>query len=590
MNTPTFQQERWRLDDLFRSPEEVEQAFQEIEERVTAIESWREKLTPTISAETFLHLLQEIEALNRLAYRIYGYAHLRFAENTQDQAAQNLLGRVRQFMALMENRLLFVFLWWRNLDEENAQRLMAHAGDYRYYLEKQRLYRPHTLSESEEKIINLKDVTGVTTIITLYSAITNRYVFRLEVDGETKELTRGELMVYARHHDPDLRARAYQELYRVYGNDGSILGQMYQAVVRDWYNENVILRKYPSPIAVRNLHNHLPDEVVDTLLDVCRTNAEVFRRYFRLKARLLGMERLRRYDIYAPVAKAEKTYDFATAAQMVLDAFHRFDPRIADLARRVFAEHHLDSEVRKGKSSGAFCSTVTPDLTPWVLVNYQGRADDIATLAHELGHAVHSLLASHHTVFTQHAPLPLAETASTFGEMLLIDALLAQEQDEAVRRDILFRQIDDNYATILRQAYFALFEKQAHEMVQQGASVDDLSAAYLENLRDQFGDAVELSDEFRWEWVSIPHFYHSPFYVYAYAFGQLLVLALYQRYKEEGAAFKERYINLLASGGSKPPMEMLAEAGVDVRQAEFWQGGFDIIRGWVDQLEALLGH
>lgn len=589
MNAPvTFQQQRWRLDDLFTSPQEAEQAFQEVEQRVVAIEAWRDKLTPDIPAEQFLALLREMEDLHRLAHRIYGYANLRFSENTQDQEAQNMLGKVRQFMALMGNRLLFFELWWRNLDEENAQRLMAAAGDYRYYLEKQRLYRPYTLSEPEEKIINLKDVTGVDALITLYSAITNRYVFRLEVDGEVKELTRGELMVYARHHDPDLRARAYQELYRVYGNDGAILGQMYQAVVRDWYNEHVLLRKYPSPISVRNLSNHLPDEVVDTLLEVCRDNAEVFRRFFRLKARVLGMERLRRYDIYAPVTKADKTYDFATAAQMVLDAFRRFDPRIADLARKVFAEHHLDSEVRQGKSGGAFCSTVTPDLTPWVLVNYQGRADDIATLAHELGHAVHSMLASHHSLFTQHAPLPLAETASTFGEMILIDALLEQESDEAVRRDILFRQVDDNYATILRQAYFALFEKQAHDMVQQGASVEDLAKAYMDNLRDQFGDAVALSDEFRWEWVSIPHIYHAPFYVYAYAFGQLLVLALYRRYKEEGEAFKERYINLLATGGSKPPMEMLAEAGVDVSQAAFWQGGFDIIRGWIDQLEAMM--
>ncbi len=588
MSTATFQQERWRLDDLFSSPEEVERAFQEVEQRVAAIEAWRAKLTPDIPAEEFLSLLREMESLLRLAHRIHGYAGLRFSENTQDQEALNLLGRVRQFMALMENRLLFVELWWRQLDEENAQRLMAQAGDYRYYLEKQRLYRPHTLSEAEEKIINLKDVTGITAIITLYSALTNRYVFRLEVEGEVKELTRGELMVYARHHDPDLRARAYQELYRVYGNDGTILGQMYQAVVRDWYNEHVLLRKYASPIAVRNLHNHLPDEVVDTLLAVCQENAEVFRRFFRLKARVLGMDRLRRYDLYAPVAKSDKTYDFATAVQMVLDAFRRFDPQIADLAQRVFAEHHLDSEVRKGKSGGAFCSTVTPDLTPWVLVSYQGRADDIATLAHELGHAVHSMLASHHSIFTQHAPLPLAETASTFGEMLLIEALLEQEHDQAVRRDILFRQVDDNYATILRQAYFALFEKQAHDLVQQGASVDDLAQAYLDNLRHQFGDAVELSDEFRWEWVSIPHLYHAPFYVYAYAFGQLLVLALYRRYKEEGEAFKGRYLNLLASGGSKPPMEMLAEAGVDVSRPAFWQGGFDIIRGWIDQLEEMV--
>lgn len=583
-----FTQGRWSLADLFAGPEEIPGALKQLEEQVAAFEQrYRDALRPDLDADTFLTLLKEMEDLNRLAHRIYSFASLWFSEDTQNTQAQNLLGQVRQAMAMLQNRLLFFELWWRNLDEENAQRLMAAAGDYRYFLEKQRLYRPHTLSEPEERIINLKDVTGVSALITLYSAITNRYVFRIEVDGEVKELTRGELMVYARHHDPDLRARAYQELYRVYGEDGAILGQIYQAVVRDWYNENIVLRKFPTPISARNLSNHLPDEVVETLLEVCRQNAEVFRRYFRLKARWLGIEHLRRYDIYAPVVQAEKTYDFPTAAQMVLDAFRRFDPKVADLARRVFVEQHLDSEVRRGKRSGAFCATVTPDLTPWVLVNYQGRADDVATLAHELGHAVHSLLAAHHTIFTQHAPLPLAETASTFGEMLLIDALLEQERDEQVRTDILFRQVDDNYATIMRQAYFALFEKTAHDMVQQGASVDDLAQAYLDNLREQFGDAVEISDEFRWEWVSIPHIYHTPFYVYAYAFGQLLVLALYRRYKEEGEAFKPRYLRLLAAGGSQAPMDILREAGVDVTQPAFWQGGFDIIRAWVEQLEAL---
>ena len=583
----TYAQTRWSLNDLFDSPQAALAAFDRLDALVAEVEARRADLRPDITADAFLDLLQRMEAIDRLANRIYGYAHLRFSENTQDEEAQNLLGQVRQRMAGIQNRLLFFDLWWKALDDENAERLMAASGDYRYYLEKMRLYRPHTLSEAEEKVINLKDTTGTMALITLYSAITNRYTFKIEVDGETKELTRGELMVYARHHDPDLRAAAYQELYRVYGHDGAILGQIYQNVVRDWYNENVVLRKFSSPIAVRNLANHLPDEVVETLLTVARENAEVFRRFFRLKARWLGMERLRRYDIYAPVAKSDKTYDFAQAVDMVLSAYRRFHPKMAELAEKVLAENHLDSEVRKGKTGGAFCSTLTPDLTPWVLVSYQGRPDDAATLAHELGHAVHSLLASHHTAFTQHAILPLAETASTFGEMLLVDMLLEQETDEAVRRDLLFRQVDDNYATIMRQAYFALFEKQAHDMVREGASVNDLADAYMENLRDQFGDAVELSDEFRWEWVSIPHIYHAPFYVYAYAFGQLLVLSLYQRYQEEGEAFIPRYLDLLAAGGSRPPMQILQEAGVDVTQAAFWEGGFGLIRRWVEQLEAL---
>ncbi len=299
------------------------------------------------------------------------------------------------------------------------------------------------------------------------------------------------------------------------------------------------------------------------------------------------MEKLRRYDIYAPVAKTEKTYAYADAAEMVLESFSAFNPEVGSLAKRLFDENHIDSEVRKGKRGGAFCSTVTPDLTPWVLVNYQSKPDDVATLAHELGHAIHSLLAAHHSLFTQHSSLPLAETASTFGEMMLVDRLLAEESDPLVRRDMLFRQIDDAYATIQRQAYFALFERKAHELIVNGASVAELSDAYLENLRDQFGDSVELGDEFRWEWVSIPHIYHVPFYVYAYAFGQLLVLSLYQQYKEEGESFKPRYLKILSAGGSEAPVKILKDAGIDIYQDSFWQGGFDVIDRLVSELEKI---
>ena len=252
---------------------------------------------------------------------------------------------------------------------------------------------------------------------------------------------------------------------------------------------------------------------------------------------------------------------------MVLDSFEQFDPQLARLALRVFEKNHIDSEVRKGKRGGAFCLSAAPQLTPWVQLNFQGRAEDVATMAHELGHAIHSMLADDHTLFTFHPSLPLAETASTFGEMMLTDRLLKEESSEDVRRDLIFKQIDDAYATIQRQAFFSLFERQAHEMIHQNATVDEISAAYLQNLRLQFGDGVELSDEFRWEWVSIPHIYNVPFYVYAYAFGQLLVLALYRQYQTEGETFKPRYLSLLAAGGSKAPVKLLAEAGLDVHQA-----------------------
>jgi oligoendopeptidase F len=585
----TYTLSPWSLSDLFAAHDspEMKAGFDELDEKVIKFEALRPSLAPDMTQESFLEMVHQLEAIARLEYRISGYASLSFSANTQDQVIQAFMASVDSRLAVIGNRTLFFSLWWKELDDPAAERLMVGSGDYHYWLEEMRHFKPHTLSEAEEKVVNIKDVTGARAIVNLYDTITNRYVFKMTVDGKVKELTRGEISVYARSHDPALRAAAYQELYRVYGQDGAILGQMYQTLVRDWRNENVDMRHFSNPIAVRNLANDIPDDVVDTLLGVCQDNIPLFQKFFQLKARWLGLEHLRRYDIYAPVAKTDKKYDFNQAASMVFDAFHNFEPRLEELARRVLEQDHLDSEVRRGKSSGAFCATLAPDVTPWVLVNYQGEPNDVATLAHELGHAIHAQLAADHSLFTFHSSLPLAETASTFGEMMLVDHLLATDSDASVRQALLFRQVDDAYATVMRQAQFALFERQAHDMVQHDATVDELSSAYMDNLRTQFGDAVAVSDEFRWEWVSIPHIYQTPFYVYAYTFGQLLVLSLYQQYKNEGNAFKPRYLKLLSSGGSQSPDRILTDAGINMHSSSFWQGGFDVISGLISQLEAI---
>ena len=585
----TYQPSPWSLTDLFPSPDgpEIEAAFKELETRTSSFEAYRQQLSSDIDYETFEQIVKDLEEITLEARKLYNYPSLWFAADTQDQKAQALYARVQQFMAHVQNQTLFFSLWWKELDEDKANELMARSGDYRYWLEEMRHFKPYTLSEAEEKIINIKDVNGIQALVTLYDAITNRYAFKVEVDGEEREMTRGQLMALVHSSNPDHRAAAYQELYRIYGDDGSILGQMYQTLIRDWRAEKVELRGYASPISARNLVNDLPDDLVNTLFDVCRENADVFQRYFTLKAKWLKMDKLRRYDIYAPVVESGKTYSFDDAVKLSLDAFANFTPRIAELAQKVFDENHVDSEVRKGKQDGAFCASVVPGHTPYVKINFQGKPIDVTTLAHELGHAIHAMLASKHNVFTFHAALPMAENASTFGEMLLVDRLLEIEDDPAVRRDILFRQVDGAYATIMRQIFFAMFEVTAHDMVAEGATVEQLCEAYYDNLKAQFGDSVEISEEFKWEWVSIPHFLHVPFYVYAYSFGQLLVFSLYQQYKEDGENFKPRYIKILEAGGSASPMDICAEAGLDITRPEFWQGGFDVIRQMVRELEAM---
>ena len=582
----------WDLSELLSEPSE--QAFAtrlaDLDAAVAAFERRRGDLHPDMNPAAFLEILREYEALNNRIQVLAGYAALWFYSDTSSQEALTFRNRVQQAATTAGNRMLFFTLWWRSLSDDEAWRLLpaeGEHGDYRHYLQDLRRFKPHTLDEKSEQIINLKDQNGVEAVMTLYAMLTNRLEFSLEVDGQTLQLTRDELMSYAFTPEPELRAAAYRELYRVYAQEANLLGQIYVSRVRDWYDEQVGLRGYASPIAVRNLDNDIPDRAVEVLLEVSQQNAPLFQRYFRLKAGWLGMDRLRRYDLYAPLATSDRKIAYGDAVRSVLETFDNFHPQFAAHAERVLAENHLDSEIRKAKRGGAFCFTVLPRYTPWVLVNYAGRVRDVATLAHELGHAIHSMLASGHSSLTQHASLPLAETASVFSEMLMTDRLLREEPDPLARRELLAAAVDDVYATVLRQAYFVLFEIDAHDAIRAGRSTDDLSEIYLGKLREQFGDSVELPPEFRYEWLAIPHIYQTPFYCYAYSFGQLLVLSLYRRYQEEGEAFKPGYLRLLSYGGSARPENVLAEVGIDVTDRSFWQGGFDLVRERIDELESV---
>ncbi|MDH3676075.1 MAG: M3 family metallopeptidase, partial [Anaerolineae bacterium] len=366
----------------------------------------------------------------------------------------------------------------------------------------------------------------------------------------------------------------------------AVLAQIYVHRVRDWASENIKLRKISSPIATRNLANDIPDSVVDTLLEVCAERAPLFHRYFKLKAEWLSIPKLRRYDLYAPLNKSSaKKVAYGDAVDMVLDSLNQFSPTMANHARRVFDDGHIDAEVRPGKRSGAFCASILPELTPWILANFTGEPREVATLAHELGHAIHAMMASEHSVMTFHSALPLAETASVFAEMLLTDRLLAEERDPEVRRDILVEAIDDAYATILRQANFVIFERDAHRIVADGGGMDDLNQQYRSNLAHQFGDSMDISEDFQLEWICIPHIFHTPFYCYAYSFGQLLALSLYQQYQEIGVDFRPKLHRILTYGGSASPNHILTEAGIDMADPGFWRSGFRLIERMIGELE-----
>ena len=465
---------------------------------------------------------------------------------------------------------------------------MKSAGQLAEFLRHKRLVAKYSLTEPEERIINTLDVTGSTALVKLYDKITNSFQYVVKIDGKEKKYNREHLTQLVRSNKSKTREVAYKSLLGEYEKNKGVLGEIYQNLVLNWKNECLEIRKYTSPISVRNIGNDVDDKTVDSLLLVCKNNASAFQKYFKHKARMLGMKKLRRYDIYAPAVTnvKQKTYTFEQAVKLVLKTLNDFSPKLSEHARKVFTKRHVDSSTRVGKRSGAFCSTISPKITPYVLVNFNGKINDVFTLAHELGHAIHSESASDKSIFVQEAPLPLAETASTFSEALLYDEILNKATDEE-KESMLAAQIDDLYSTIMRQSFFTTFEVSAHKKVGDGATVEEITQIYGRNLKEQFANSLDISENFGIEWSCIPHFYHSPFYCYAYSFGNLLALSFFQRYKEEGSSFVPRYLEILAAGGSKKPETLLKEYDIDITSEKFWQSGFAYIKNQIDRLTKL---
>ena len=406
--------------------------------------------------------------------------------------------------------------------------------------------------------------------------------------GKKKKLSREELSSLVRSTKPSIRETAYKALLGKFFENKGVLGEIYQNIVLNWKDEGVEIRGFSSPISIRNISNDVDNKTIDSLLSVCQKNASIFQKFFELKSKMLGLKKLRRYDLYAPVNSKvrEKNYSFDKSVNLVLESLAKFSPTLSHYAKNIFNEGHIDSEIRKGKRDGAFCSTITPKITPYVLVNFTGKSRDVFTLAHELGHAVHSQAASGRSILVSDAPLPLAETASTFSELLLYDNL-ANKIDDNEKKVMLAEKIDDLYATIMRQSFFTLFEIEAHKKIADSVTVDELSSAYIKNLKQQFGNSVNLSDDFAIEWSCIPHFYHTPFYCYAYSFGNLLALSLFQLYKKEGRDFVPIYISILEAGGSKKPEKLLNEYGLNINSTKFWQYGLDYVQEQIHALEKI---
>ncbi|MBM3896138.1 MAG: M3 family oligoendopeptidase [Thaumarchaeota archaeon] len=586
-----FETRKWDLSCLAKNPNSPQfaQKILDVEKKVKQFEKIKPSLKPNIQSKKFQNILHDLEEISEKISIVAGYAHLSYAANTQSDEATSLVTKMTKLGADIENRTLFFDLWWKKkIDEKNASRLIKDSGQLSNYLRYKRLMAKYSLSEPEERIINTLDVTGISALVKLYDKITNAFEYVVNIDGKKHRLTREELTSLVRSSKPKMREAAYKTLLGKYFDNKGVLGEIYQNIVLNWKDEGIEIRGFSSPISIRNIGNDVDDKTIDSLLDVCKKNASIFQKFFLQKAKLLGLKKLRRYDLYAPVTSKikEKNYSYDKSARLVLDSLGKFSPKLSSFAKDVFIKKHIDSEIRLGKRDGAFCSTITPKIAPYVLVNFTGKIRDVFTLAHELGHAVHSKAASDKSILVLEAPLPLAETASTFSELLLYDNLSNMISDQE-KRLLLAEKIDDLYATILRQAFFTLFEAKIHKQISDGTIVDEISKTYLYNLKEQFGSSVSLTDDFSLEWSCIPHFYHTPFYCYAYSFGNLLALSLFQRYKIEGKDFVSIYLKILGAGGSQKPESLLAEYGLDISSERFWQDGLDYVKNQVKTLASL---
>lgn len=572
---------KWNLEDIYlRKDKNI--LISDLKKKVNKFKSYRAKLNDNLSAEEFMKILKEKEKILEISVKLGAYSGLKLTENTSDSKANAEEVEISEICTELGNELIFFGLWFKKIPEKQAKKYIDSSGKYHYLLKRIRMFKDHTLKEKEEQIINIKDLNGVDAITRFYDMITNKFVF----DFEGKKLSQEEINQYKQSYDRKKRKLAYDLVLKRYGEE-EVLGEIYKTIANDWRSENLKLRHYKSPINVRNKYNDIPDKAVQALLNVVKKNVKTFQEYFRLKQKICKLTNFDRYDLYVPYSEKETKYPYDKSKKIVLETYDMFSKDAYRYAKKIFDEQHIHSEIQKNKRSGAFCYSILKDMTPYIMLNHVDKLNDLFTMMHEIGHGIHSICAREQTQFTFHSALPLAETASIFGENLLAHRLL-KEADKKEKISILLKMLDGQYASIQRQAYFVMFEEKAHELVSKNATVNELDLAYIKNLKEQFG-IIKVDNVFKHEWKYIPHIFHTPFYCYAYSFGNLLVLALYKMYEEEGEKFVPKYLKILSYGGSESPEKILKEVGIDITKESFWQKGYDIIKEEIKELKKIVG-
>jgi oligoendopeptidase F len=579
----------WNLEDLFEGPDDS-RLESELDEATAAATTFRERYRGNLGTVTAAELndaVVELERIKSISTRVETYARLRLAADSSDQARGALVQKVRERNTQIETELLFFDLEWSELDDGVAERLLADPAleHFANVLRSERRYKPYQLSEPEEKISAEKNLTGAGA----WSRFFNELLSDLRVKLDDEDLSLDETLArLSRLTDQDERGHVAEAVTDALRPGVRTRGYVLNTIL----NERAIedrLRGYASWISARNLANEIPDEAAQSLVDAIVGRYDIPQRFYALKARLLGLPKLRDYDRYAPLQEVGGTIAWEEARDLVLDAFNGFSPQAGEIIGRFFERDWIDAALRPGKMLGAFCATTVPEVHPYVLMNYAGERRSVLTLAHELGHGLHGALAQDLGLLNASTPLTLAETASVFGEALTFERLMEREDDPRARLDLLVGRIDDTIATVFRQIALNRFEDAIHTGRRDEGElpVERISELWSQEQERMLGDAVEVTEGYGIWWSYVPHFIAVPGYVYAYSFGYLFSLAIYRRYLDEGDSLVEPYLDLLRAGGSAPPAELASRLGFDIGDPGFWSSGLDAIGALVDEAEQL---
>ncbi len=583
---------RWDLGDLYTSPEDpqIEHDITQAVNRANQFRSQYQGRVGALEGEQLFAAVAEMEGILELVGRWNSYAELLHASQVDVPRHGALLARTQEQASVVRQTLLFFELEWLAQPEEVVRARLSDPtlSRFRHFLESLRRYRPHVLSEPEERILEEKANTGARAFARLFDEVLSRLKFPLRHGGEVRYLNESQVLALLHEPDRSLRRAAATALTESLQENHVLLAFIFNVLTQDHAIDDR-LRRYDDPMEARHLANEVDKPTVDALLATCEEHYSLAQRYYRLKRKLLGVEELLDYDRYAPVGEAAPRVSWEQCQGIVLEAFGAFSPRMRDIAELFFRHRWIDAEPRFGKRGGAFSASTVPSVHPYVLLNYTGQLHDVMTTAHELGHGVHQYLARRQGYLQMDTPLTMAETASVFGEMLVFQSLRGKLRDRAQHLSLLCQKIEDIIATVFRQVALTRFEQRLHESRRRHGELpaDAIGRIWQEENAKLYGDTVTLTDSYRWWWSYIPHFVHSPFYCYAYAFGELLVLSLFELYAQQGPDFVPVYLALLEAGGSERPEVLLQPLGIDIRQPDFWRLGMRPLERLVAEAEEL---